>query len=113
MSDAPIPVMATVRPADGIVSVLPLLETALGLALYEGDTYRRIGQIHPTEWTEPGRREGQVMKRKGFAWFFDDVEYGQDNGREFTANKAKAALLAAGGYVEAPPNAVNPGLFDV
>lgn len=51
MSDAPIPVMVTVRPADGIVSVLPLLETPVGLALYEGDTYRRIGQISPTNWT--------------------------------------------------------------
>lgn len=106
------PCMATVRAADGAVSVLPLLETPVGLALYEGDTYQRIGQLQAKEWTEPGKREGTTVKRKGTAWFYDVAEYGQDEGFETTAKAAKAALLQRGGYVEAPPNAVNPGLFD-
>lgn len=105
--------MVTVRKSDGAVSVLPLLETRIGLAIYDGDVYRRIGQIRPAEWTEPGRREGVVLRRKGFAWYFDDEEFGRDSGHEVTQREAIAALLAAGGYGEAPPNAANPGLFDL
>lgn len=91
------PCMATVRAADGAVSVLPLLETPVGLALYEGDTYQRIGQLQAKEWTEPGKREGTTVKRKGTAWFYDVAEYGQDEGFETTAKAAKAALLQRGG----------------
>jgi len=107
-----IPCMVAVRPSDGAVSVFPLLETSIGLAIYEGDSYRRIGQIRPTTWEEPGRRANTTVKRKGTAWFFDDPEYGKESGRETTQKAAVAALLRAGGYVEAPPNAANPGLFN-
>lgn len=113
MTDDLITCMVAIRPSDGAVSVLPLLETPIGLALYEADTYRRIGQVRPVTWEEPGRREGSTVKKKGTAWYFDDVEYGKASGRELTQKAAVAALLKAGGYVEAPPNAANPGLFDV
>lgn len=110
-AEDPIPCMIAIRPSDGAVSVLPLLETPIGLAIYEGDTYRRIGQVRHIAWTEPGRKKDTVVKRKGVAWFFDDPEYGQDQGRELTQKAAVAALLKAGGYIEAPANAANPGLF--
>lgn len=106
-----LPCMVTVRTSDGLVSVLPLLETPIGLAIYAGDTYMRIGQVRPTEWEEENRL-GRVVKKKGTAWFLDSPEYGSTNGRETTQKAAVAALLAAAGYIEAPPNAANPGLFD-
>jgi hypothetical protein len=105
--------MATVRMSDGAVSVLPLLEKPVGLALYEGDTYQRIGQLNTKEWKEPGRRVGTTVTRKATVWFFDGAGYGQESGEETTAKAAKIALLAAAGYVEAPPNAANPGLFSL
>lgn len=110
-AEDPIPCMVAIRPSDGAVSVFPLLETPIGLAIYEGDSYRRIGQIRAVTWEEPGRRKGSVVKKKGTAWYFDDIEYGKDSGRELTQKAAVAALLKAGGYIEAPPNAANPGLF--
>lgn len=106
-ADDLIPCMVAIRSSDGAVSVLPLLETPIGLAIHESDTYRRIGQVRPTTREEPGRH------KKGTAWYFDDPEYGKDSGRELTQKAAVAALLKAGGYVEAPPNAANPGLFGI
>lgn len=110
MNDEPIPVWVTVRPSDGVVSVLLLLDTPVGLALYEGDEYIRIGQIKEAEWME-ANRQGVRTKKKGYSWYHDEEEYGQTTGREPTKAKALAALLLTAGYREAPPNATNQGLF--
>lgn len=111
MSDDLIPVLVTVRKADGKVSVLMLLETPVGTALYEGDVYKAIGQITPATWTERNPRTKAVTQKKGWSWWYDEAEYGSESGHATTSKAAIAAVLNAGGYVEAPPNATNQGLF--
>jgi len=105
------PVMLTVRRSDGKISVLLLLETPDGLALHEDDRYFAIGQVRKSEWTEKSPRTGGMIERKGWVWYYDEEGYGSQNGKEMTERAAVAAVLSAGNYVEAPPNAVNPGLF--
>jgi hypothetical protein len=106
-----IPVLLTVRPSDGKISVMPLLDTPVGTAIYEGDTYTVIGQIKETKWLERNPRLGVTTTKKGWAWYYDEEEYGKEQGTATTKKAAVAAVLAAGGYREAPPNATNQGLF--
>ncbi len=110
MEEEPLPAMVTVRPSDGKVSIRLLLETRAGLALYDGDLYKTIGQIRPAV-TAVKNRHGSMTTKKGFSWFYDEEEYGREQGWEPTSKAAVAALLSVGGYVEAAPNATNQGLF--
>lgn len=111
MDDELIPVMLNVRPSDGAVSVMMLLDTPIGTALVEGDSYKTIGQVQEETWQEKNPRTGNMRKMKGYAWWYDEAEFGQESGREMTKAAAVAAVLEAGGYREAPKNAANPGLF--
>lgn len=111
MSDAPLPVMATVHPTTGVVSVRLLVETPVGLALYEGDEYFRIGQIRPGQWDQRHERLGTTTHKTGFFWYYDEPGYGTDNGTALTKPAALRALLKRAGYVQAQPNATNQGLF--
>lgn len=104
-------VMVNFRKSDGKVSILLLVDTPVGLALYEGDVYKAIGQVTAATWEERHPRTGAISKKKGYSWWYDEEEYGQATGRAFTTKAAVAAILAAGGYREAPPNATNQGLF--
>jgi len=111
MSEDLIPVMVNVRPSDNVVSVLMLLETPIGTAIYEGDGYKRIGQVKESTWTEFDERLKVTRNRKGWTWWYDEQEWGRSTGRAKTKRAAIEAMLLAGGYVEAPPNAANPGLW--
>lgn len=111
MDDDLIPVMLTVRASDGKISVMPLLDTPVGTAIYEGDAYKAIGQIEETKWLERNPRLGTTTTKKGWAWHYDEPEYGRESGTTTTKKAAVAAVLEAGGYREAPPNATNQGLF--
>jgi len=105
-----IPVRLTVRSSDGAISVQPLLVTRIGIAEVDGDGYKRIGQVVKMRSKHLGARD-QVVVQEGFAWYYDEPEYGRNNGWERTKARAVQACLRAGGYQEAPENAANPGLF--
>lgn len=105
-----IPVHLTVRPSDGVVSVRMLLATPVGIALVDGDLYKRIGQVREATGNERNKY-GLTVKRKGWTWFYDEAEWGSAVGSEPTKRKAVEALLREGGYVEAKPDATNQGLF--
>lgn len=109
MSDL-IPVHLNVRVSDGVVSVQMLLETRVGTGVVDGEPYKRIGQVRSRKSTVTNRL-GQSTTKDGFAWHYDEPEWGRTNGWEPTRAAAVKACLRAGGYVEAPPNAANPGLF--
>jgi hypothetical protein len=106
-----LPVLLHVRKSDNVVSVRMLLETPIGLAEFEGDGYKRIGQLREVEWNEFDKRARVTRRKKGWQWWYDEEEWGSATGKAKTKAEALAALLDAGGYVEAPPNATNQGLF--
>lgn len=108
-----VPVMLTIRLTDGKVSVCNLHQTSEGLAIEATDTYRPIGQIREATWQEEDPKTGFLRKKKGWTWWYDERGYGGATGRALVKKAAVAALLGAGGYREAPPNAANPGLFDL
>jgi hypothetical protein len=103
--------MLTVRPSDGAISVMPFLDTPVGTAIYEGDSYKRIGQITYGKRETKSPRTGYTRTEKGWNWWYDEEEYGRAGGFEPTKKAAVQAVLTAGGYVEAPPNVANQGLF--
>lgn len=109
MSDL-IPVHLNVRLSDGVISVQMLLNTSIGTGVVDGEPYKRIGQIMKRR-AKVSNRLGQTTEKDGFQWHYDEPEWGRTNGWEPTKAGAVQALLKAGGYVEAPPNAANPGLF--
>lgn len=110
MSDL-IPVWLNVRQSDGVISVCMLLETPVGLALVDGEPYKRIGQVRNQTRVVKNQRVGSTTKQNGFQWYFDEEQWGASNGWEPTRTAAIRACLRAGGYIEAPPNAANGGLF--
>jgi hypothetical protein len=111
MTDDLIPVMLTVRPSDGLVSVHLLLETPVGIAIYEGDSYKAIGQVKEGKWIEHNPRTKVTTTKKGWLWFYDEKGFGKETGSATTRKEAIQQVLLAGGYQEAPPNAANQGLF--
>ncbi len=102
IDDDPISVHLDIRSSDGVVSVQKLLDLpGGGFALVDGEEYIRIGQVYET------RRAG----RRVWAWNYDEKGYGREGSTAATKKAALDALLEAGGYVIAPPNAINPGMF--
>lgn len=106
-----VPVWVSVRSSDGIVSVMMLVDTHVGVAIYEGDTYKDIGQVREERWTEFNERLGVTTTKRGWRWNYDEIEWGRHTGRTRTKGAAIAAILAAGGYRQVPAEAPNPGLF--
>lgn len=87
-----------------------LLGEGKKLAIYEGDRWKEIGQVH--EVTQPHtNRQGSVSQRKMWMWHFDELEYDKARGYEPTKAKAIAELLKYGLYVVADENATIPDLF--
>jgi hypothetical protein len=105
--------MMTLRRSDGRISVLNLYLTPEGLALNGDESYRSIGQVKKVHWTEQNPRTGLPNKKEGWGWWYDERGYGGARGTEMIKDAAVAAVLRAGGYVEAPPNATNVGLFEL
>lgn len=101
-TDGPISVHINFRASDGAISVQKLIDLpGGGFALIDGEQYVRIGQVYET------RR----ANRKVWAWNYDERGYGREGSTAATKKAALDALLEAGGYVVAPPNAINGGLF--
>lgn len=101
------PVLVDVRASDGVVCVRDLIETHVGLALVDGEGYRRIGQVQPFE-----QRDGYgVLVKKTWRWFYDEFEWGHAWGDERSRSAAVDALIHHAGYYQARPNAANQGIF--
>jgi hypothetical protein len=88
-----------------------LLETSAGLAIYAEDTYKKIGQVRKARREVRSLLTGNPVKEEGWSWWYDEEEFGQESGWAPTKDTAVEAVLDAGGYKVAPPNAANPGLF--
>ncbi len=92
--------------ATGRVSILMLLDIGGQLAIYEEDHYKQIGQVHERIRLVNGK------PHKFWAWYWDEVEWGQAYGEVTTRAAAVAAILSAGGYRAVEDNATIPNLLE-
>ena len=110
--DAPLPVWVSVRSSDGVVSVYMLVETPVGIAEWIGDVYRDVGQVSQAERKRVNPKTGLTVTTREWLWRYSESGMPAATGYEKSRDLAIQAVLKAGHYVEVPPEASNPGLFD-